>query len=191
MNEKNGPDLSPHTVDEEIITASRCHSALIYKAVVTHFAQGGYAWQSSLPIPASRPTGKGPAASDWPRSVRPWPGSSARAICLGTWQPPHRTGGPSGRRRSGARRELAVPCPSPHAVACVRMLSGEQGRRYACPAIVSGPLKYPTYGSLYRVNPTAVPGLLERLTDERGGHGRPRKERHTNVQLAPYDSSYN
>jgi hypothetical protein len=171
--------------------ASRCHSALIYKAVVTHFAPGGYAWQSSWPITASRPTGKGPAASDWPRSVRPWPGSSVRAICLGTWQPPHRTGGPSARRRSGARRELAIPCPSPHAAACVWILSGEQGSRYACPAIVSGPPKYPTYGSLYRVNPTAVPGLLERLTDERGGHGRHTamaaqgRTCHTSIQLAP------
>jgi hypothetical protein len=143
---------------------------------VTHFAPGGCAWQSSWPITASRPTGKGPAASAWPRSVRPWPGSSVRAICLGTWQPPHRTGGPSDRRRSGARRELAVPCPSPHAAACVWILSGEHGSRYACPAIVSGPPKFPTYGSLYRVNPTAVPGLLERLTDERGGHGRSRKD---------------
>jgi hypothetical protein len=64
----------------------------------------------------------------------------------------------------------------------VWILSGEQGSRYACPAIVSGPPKYPTYGSLYRVNPHSGSRTSGTIDGREGWpwqphcHGRSRKD---------------
>ena len=87
----------------------------------------------------------------------------ALRVCLGAWRAVHHSGlcedggpiGPGGR--------VQVPSSSAHAASCVRLRPGQQRPRHSGAAGLSRPQEHSAHGSLYRIIPDTLQGLLERL----------------------------